>query len=626
MKFRFFSIFKMFDTMRKLVLNLLFWGLIIGAIAFYVVENRVPEIDDNTTLVVNPKGVLTELSSDSEYFSSYYMDDETTVSSLITSLEAAAEDPAISSVFLDLRGLLGGGMSQFQEIGLSLMKIREAGKTITAFSDYYTQGRYYLASYADKIILDPIGELFFTGIGDYGSYFGTGLEKFGIKANVFKAGDYKSAVEPFTASEMSQYAKEASADYLGDLWESYISDIAKARGINKKKIEDYVLNFADILALAKGNSAIAAKTNGFVDKLAIYEFAIAESINDNKLIMINTEEDTEEESIDNENSINIKDESHFEQVTINWKDYYKTISHREKASKGHIAVVVAEGTIADGDLPPGMIGSENYCKILNALRIDDEVKGVVLRIDSGGGGVVASEKIRRCLQGIRDEGKPVIISMGSVAASGAYWISTASDAIFCMPTTITGSIGVFSVLFDISEFLEKYPGVTVDGYGTSEFSTAYRPDIPMTENMKKVMQLSVDDIYNQFIKAVSLGRNLTIAETKRLAGGRVWSGTAALAGEKLADYDGGLIDAIAFAAEKSSLEEYSVVYYGATEDLISSLAKGISGKISKHSGVFRRLKQFVVGTETALGLPPVSGEMLKNGNYAVWPGGKVFIE
>ncbi|MDX9801737.1 MAG: signal peptide peptidase SppA, partial [Spirochaetia bacterium] len=376
------------------------------------------------------------------------------------------------------------------------------------------------------------------------NYYGKGMERFNIKVNVFKTGDYKSAVEPFTSEGMSRFAREASADYLGDLWGEYLSGIASERGITKKQLENYAADYAVFLARSSGSSSDAAKGAHLIDESAVYDDA-------QKLAG--------------------------EGLTISLEKYYKLVKNREIPGEKRIAVVTASGNITGGNLPRGMIGSDTYTSIFDRIREDDKISAVVLRIDSGGGGAGASEEIRRALQKVRESGKPVVVSMSSVAASGAYWISTASDAILCMPSTLTGSIGVFAVLPDFSEFLERYPGVTTDGYGTTPYSHLYRADMSMTDDMKKVLQLSVERDYSYFLSLVSASRGITVSEAKKAAAGRVWSGKDAEI-KKLVDGMGSLEDAISLAAQKCGCEgkDYSVKYYEPEDDWRVSLMKEFS--------------------------------------------------
>ena len=544
MKFSIVPFFKFFDVLRKVIINLLFWGLVIVLVVAYIRNSYVPRVSEGSVLVVNPTGYIIEYtqSGTSDVFSSRENQKDTTLREIIAVLNEAAADENISSVFLDLRGFSGSGLSKLQEIAIAIKNVRDSGKKIIAFSDNYSQAKYYLACYAENIVVDPFGGMIFRGIGAFQNYYGRGFDKFGITFNAFRSGEYKSAVEPYISDRMSAQARETTVGYLDDLWDEYLSAIIVERNISKRDIEKYISDYAVILENNKGNSANAAKANNIVDTIATYDEAVI-------LAGIG--------------------------ARVNWKDYYKAIKKKEKPAKERIAVVIASGPIVSESRRPGMIGASSYVTILESIKNDNKVAAVVFRIESGGGSVGASESIRRALQGVRDAGKPVIISMSSMAASGAYWISTASDFILCMPSTLTGSIGVFAMFPDISDFFERYPGITTDGYGTTKFSTFYRPDISLTEDMKKILTLSIENDYNTFLNFLSDSRDMQLSEARKVAGGRIWSGNAAVS-KNLADSLGTLEDAIALAAQESEVSVYSVDYYEPKEDFRSSISRGFA--------------------------------------------------
>jgi len=547
-KFSIIPFFKFFDILRKIILNLLFWGIVAIIAAVFVKNSYVPKVSEGSVLLLNPTGYIIEYtpSDTADILLESERRKDTTLREIIAVLNEAASDDNISSVFLDLRKLDGSGLSKLQEIAMAIKNVKDSGKKVIAFSDTYSQSKYYLACYAENIVIDPFGEMMFKGIGGFQNYYGKGLNKYGIKVNVFRAGEYKSAVEPFISDKMSAPAREASVGYLNDLWAQYLAAVTRERNITKRDIDRYISSYAVILEKNRGNSAKTAKSYNIIDTIAVYEEALALAGTGNK---------------------------------INWKDYYKTITKKEKPAPQRIAVVVASGPIVSGKQPPGTIGASSYVSILEGIRKDQKIAAVILRIDSGGGSVGASEAIRRSLQDVKKEGKLVIVSMSSIAASGAYWISTASDTILCMPSTLTGSIGVFGMLPDISEFLAKYPGITTDGYGTTKFSSFYRPDMSLSEDMKKILTLSVENDYSTFLSFVSSSRDIQLSETRKIAGGRIWSGNSAVE-IGLADDVGTLGNAIALAAQESGILDYSVDYYEPKEDLRTTISRGLKGMAS----------------------------------------------
>ena len=540
------SVFKFFDILRRIILNLIFWGIVL-AIGAVLIKNSIVSsvVPAESTLILSPTGFIVEHtpSNAADFISGSDTRKDTALREVIAVLNAAATDSNISSVFLDLRRFEGSSLSKLQEIAIAIKRVRDVGKPVIAFSDTYSQGRYYLASHAENIVVDPLGGMMFRGVGSFQNYYGQGLSKLGIKVDVFRAGEYKSAVEPYIYDRMSDAARRASAEYLEDLWDQYLAVIIEERHMTRADIDKYISNYAAILEKHKGDAAVAAKENNLVDIIAVYRDAIA---------LAGSEK------------------------YIDWKDYYKIIKRKEKPAGDKVAVVIASGTIVPGRQPPGTIGASTYAAILEEIKNDTRVVAVVLRIDSGGGGVGASETIRRGLQDIRDEGKPVIVSMSSMAASGAYWISTASDSIFSMPATLTGSIGVFGMFPDISEFLEKYPGITTDGYGTTKFSGFLRPDMGLTEDMKMVLTMNIENYYNMFLNFISSSRNIPLTEIGNIADGRVWSGNAAMS-RKLVDTIGTLEDAIDRAALQSGVADYSIHYYEPKENLRTVISRGLIG-------------------------------------------------
>ena len=323
MKSGIFSFFRIFDVLRKIIINLLFWGLIAAAVVFYVKNNYIPEIEDGTTLVIRPQGMVVDyFPSGAGSFLSDLSEDETFIPlrKILTVLDEAASDEKISSVFIDLRYFGGGGLSKLQEIASAVKKVKEAGKTVIAFSDKYTQGSYYIASHAGKVVIDPLGELMFTGLDSFTNYYGKGMEKFRIRVNVFKTGDYKSAVEPFTSEGMSRFSREASSKYLNALWGEYLSGIAKERNKTVKQLENYASGYASILSRHSSSSASAAKENGLVDEISVYNDA---------------------EKLAGEGP------------SIDWEKYYKLAENREVPGEKTIAVVTAWEILQKGITLPG---------------------------------------------------------------------------------------------------------------------------------------------------------------------------------------------------------------------------------------------------------------------------------
>jgi len=580
------GIFSFFNTIRVLVLNLVFWGIIFVFAAVLLKGEMVPDVVDDTVLVVDLGGYIVE-----QYTGGYQSEIESRIGErgedllrdIKEVIDAASVDDRIRSMFLDLSGFKGSGFSKLQEIGKSLEKFKESGKQIICFGEVLKNGSYYLASFADKIVLDPFGEVRIRGFSSYRSYYKKGIDKFSINVNVFRSGEFKSAVDPYLLEGMSGNDRTAISSLYSPIWKIYTDEVSSRRSIGKDKLLEYVNRYQEILEKVEGDNAEAAHSSNIVDKIGDYDFAknLLEEINE-----------------------------------TGWREYIKAARKERTVSDENIAVVVASGVIMDGDFSPGKIGSETFERIFKTIEEDESVKAVVFRIDSGGGSATASEKIRRSVLKLKETGKPVVVSMSSAAASGGYWIAAPSDTIISYPATITGSIGVFAVLPDFSAFLEKYPGITVDGYSSAESPESYRPDMPLEQDEKRIIQLGVDNTYSRFLEIVSEGRDIAREEVRKIAGGRVWSGIAA-AENKLVDRIGYFDDALDEAASLAGLNEYSIKYFEPEEDwrlmaarqlsvffsylklpdsvLIKSILSGLAGLPGVNSQVTFGLEQFEPG-------------------------------
>ena len=542
--------FRFLNNLRLFLINLLFWGIILAAVFLVFRGQIVPEVNNNTVLNISLNGYLVE-----QYSGGYKTElenlstgnREILLRDLKRAIDYASSDDRITSIFLDLSGLSASGLSKIQEIALSLENFRKSGKEILCFSQSYNNGSYYLASRADRIIMDPLGEVRLRGFSNYINYYKKGLDKFSIKMNVFKAGNYKSAVEPYLAESMSDYNREAISAFYGRIMNYTADETASARKMSRDDLFDYIKNYHLYLRETGGDGAEAALGNNFIDSVADFDSA-------SDLI-----EEVEE---------------------IGWRDYLKASEKDVPESENKIAVITASGIILDGDFEPGKIGSETFRKLLKSASEDPDIKAVVLRIDSRGGSASASEIIRREVVRLREKGKPVVVSMSSAAASGGYWISADSDMIISYPSTMTGSIGVFAVLPDFSDFLEKYPGITVDGYSVLDSPEQYRPDMKLDEREKEIIQLGVENTYRKFINIVAEGRGLEESDVEKIAGGRIWSGLDAVE-NGLVDKTGYFDDAIDEASKLAELGSYNVIYMDPEEDWRTQAVKELTLILNK---------------------------------------------
>ena len=464
---------------------------------------------------------------------------ETLVRDAIAAIDYAADDKRITHLIIDINNLGNAGLSKLQEIGYSIDKFREK-KPVIAIGDNFSQGQYYLAAHADEIIMHPFGGAEITGLSSYRNYFKDALSKLKIKVNVFRVGEYKSAVEPFMDNAMSPQVKKETRDLLDILWNQYSKKVEKLRSLELGTITKYASNLDVYLSEFNGDSGKLALDMKLVDHL----FTRPEA---NKYL---------------NKKIGVENDEFDKIDAMTYLENRRVLERASTNIRNKIGVIVASGTIMDGSQPEGTIGGDTLAKMFTDLKDDENIAAVVLRIDSGGGSAFASEIIRESIISFRETDVPIIISMSSVAASGGYWISADADKIFAMPATITGSIGVWGMIPTIDESLANL-GVYSDGVGTSDISGMYQIDRPMTERSKKLFQSGVESIYEKFIELVSNGRDLDQFSTQTIAQGKIWTGTQAI-NNGLVDQLGGLSQAIEEAANMAGLDDYQVKYFRKT--------------------------------------------------------------
>jgi protease-4 len=531
------------DAARRVFVNLVFVALVI-VLLIVLFSDDSPEIADGTALVIAPKGQLVEQLTGQSIRRA--IDEargtappETLLKDVIDAIEAGKDDDRVQALVLNLSAFGGGRMTKLQDVRDAIVDFKTSGKKVVAVSDFYEQDAYYLAANADEILVNKMGGVVLYGFGRYKMYYKEGIDRLGLDVHVFRVGEYKSAVEPYLRNDMSPQAKEANLEWLGDLWRIYLEDIAAARGMAIEQLEEYANEFPRLIEEANGDTAKAALDFGLVDQ-ALTRIEVREHL----IELVGEDEDT--------NSYN----------RIAFSEYLEAMDEDRfgrKAKGDRVGVVVARGTILDGSHPAGTIGGDSTAALIRQARNDDDVKAIVLRVDSGGGSAFASEIIRRECEKARADGKPVIASMGSVAASGGFWISTSSDQIWAYPSTITGSIGIFGMFPTYQRPLAKHLGVRVDGVSTAPLA-GIRPDRELPEEVGQVIQSMIDQGYREFLERVAESRGMTTEEVDKIARGRVWSGEDAYE-LGLVDNLGDLDDAIAAAAELAELgEEYEVSY------------------------------------------------------------------
>ncbi|MDH3826806.1 MAG: signal peptide peptidase SppA [Desulfobacterales bacterium] len=530
---RFLSFFwNSVSLLRRIVGNLLFLLLIIFFIAIVFFDSG-EEVPDGAALILSPEGNIVEQQTEI-----MLAREQTLLKDVIDVIDFAKDDERIEVLVLDLKKMEKAGISKLQSIGSALERFGSSGKQIFAFGDYFNQQQYYLAAHADRLYLNPMGAIMLQGFGLYRKYYKTALEKLQVQFHVFKVGTYKSALEPFLRDSMSDYAKEANLAWLTVLWDFYKVDVASRRGFRPQDLDDLINNLPGHLAQADGDAALMALNLGLVDELK-------------------TRDEVRQELI--ERLGQDKDGLTFKQVAFD--EYLSRI--RPALMKSHpardkVGIIVASGIIMDGEQPSGRIGGDTMADLLVQAREDENVKAVVVRVDSGGGSATASEVISREIELTRQAGKPVFVSMGSIAASGGYWIAAPADQIWATPTTITGSIGIFGA-FPTFEKSLKSLGITSDGVGTTRLSDAFDPSRPLNDLVAQSMNLVIEQGYRRFVQRVAEGRNMKPEAVEKIAQGRVWAGiTAKDLG--LVDKIGSLQDAVDAIAETADLTDYEISY------------------------------------------------------------------
>ncbi|MGI9249589.1 MAG: signal peptide peptidase SppA [Pseudohongiellaceae bacterium] len=532
---------------RSLVLNALFILLLLTIIIVLVGNEPLEPIRADSTLILDPKGRIVEqreLTDPVTLLLSGNAPDElgqVVLQDLLDVIHTAAEDDNIKAMLLQPGSLAAASFSHLREVGTALQRFRATGKPIYARAGSYTQGQYYLASHADQIMLNPFGVVGIEGLSTWQLYFSEALDKLGVNAHIFRVGEYKAAVEPYERNDMSEQARANNIRLLGGLWEAYVQDISKQRALEPAHINELLNNFDVHLAASDGDTAAFALANGLVDRVE----PAAESTTWLKQTLDGTYAQDEDLR------------------SVSYQRYLTSLppmspglppSTEPSEAANEIGIIIASGEIAQGEGQPGVIGSKSLIELIREAKDDANLQALVLRVDSPGGSAYASEQIRNELVAFRNTGRPLIVSMGPVAASGGYWIATPANQIWASPVTITGSIGIFSILPTFEETFAKL-GLNSDGVGTTALAGAGALGQELSPMVQRVVQSSTEFGYRRFLTLVAEAREMTEAEVDTIAQGQVWSGEEAL-NIGLIDGLGELTDAVAVAAELAGIEEY----------------------------------------------------------------------
>jgi protease-4 len=527
------------DATRRTILNVLFLAFLIFVL-WAIFGGGVKPLGPKTALVLDLKGVLVEQSSGSvrdalmANVSGGEVKKTVQLRDVLTALDAAATDSSIGSVVLLLEDMDGAGMAMLNEIGQAVDRVKATGKPVIAWGDSYDQRQYLVASHASEVYLHPMGVVNIKGFGRHRNYYRDALDKIGVTVNLMKVGTYKSFAEPYIGNGPSEAASEAESYLYNALWGAYTAAVEKNRKLPAGAVMGMINDLPKLMEAAGGDTAKLAQSAKLVDGLKTRDELRA-------MMIKRGAPDLEGKT--------------FRQVGF---DEYVS-RHRPKLFGDAVGVVVASGDITDGVAGPGAIGGLSTSNLIRRAREDDQIKAIVLRVDSPGGSAFGSELIRRELELTRAAGKPVVVSMGNVAASGGYWISMAADEVIADPSTITGSIGVFAILPTAEKVVDKL-GIHTAGTTTTWLADAYNPLRPLDPRFGQLVQSSINHIYSEFTTKAALARKTTPEKIDAVGQGRVWTGEQAKE-RGLVDRLGSYRDALASAAARAKLPEgYRVAY------------------------------------------------------------------
>ena len=552
---------RLLNFVREMVLNLIFIFLVLVVVGIWmqVSGSDSKETASRGALLLDISGVIVDKPDSSQRFSKLSRQllgassdrlQENSLFDIVNTIRQAKDDRNITGIVMDLKNFAGGDQPSMQYIGKALKEFRDSGKPVYAIGENYSQGQYYLASFANKIWLSPQGVVDLHGFATNGLYYKSLLDKLKVSTHVFRVGTYKSAVEPFIRDDMSPAAREADSRWIGELWQNYLNTVAANRQITAQQVFPGAQGVLDGLTKTGGDTAKYALDNKLVDALA----SSAEI----------------EKALTKEFGWSKADKNY---RAISYYDY----ALKTPADTGDsIGVVFANGAIMDGEETQGNVGGDTTAAQIRDARLDPKVKAIVLRVNSPGGSVTASEVIRSELAAARAAGKPVVVSMGGMAASGGYWISTPANYIVANPSTLTGSIGIFGVITTVENSLDSI-GVHTDGVSTSPLA-----DVSITKALppeaQQMMQLSIENGYKRFITLVADSRNSTPEQIDKIAQGHVWTGQDAKANglvDSLGDFD----DAVAKAAELAKMKQWHLEYYVDEPTFFDKVMDNMSGSV-----------------------------------------------
>ena len=525
------------------IMILIFVGIIASS-----TSKDTPEVKENSLLLAKFNAPIVDRADDNPFTKlmsgNPYGNDPMGLDQILKDLDKAEKDENIKGILLNLRGV-SARMATLSEVRDALLDFKKSGKFIYAYADSYTQKSYYLASVADSIFMTPEGGFLFLGMSAEVMFYKKALEKVGVELQVIRHGSYKGAVEPFLRQDLSDENREQIESYMGAIWDKYMSDVSVSRNIPVEKLHTFV----DELAAIDNKKLMET---GLIDGLIYYDEMLS-------LMKV---------------KLGVEEEDDLEAITLK---KYKDVQTKEKKkySRDKIAVIYAMGSVVDGEAGEGSIGSARIARAIRKARRDESVKAIVFRINSGGGSALASDVIHQEVK-LAAEVKPLVASMGDVAASGGYYIAAPADTILASPNTITGSIGVFGLFPNIQVLLNDKIGISTDMVKTNAHSDVMSINNPLDPAERAYIQKMVDDTYNTFVNVVAEGRDKSYEEIDAIGGGRVWAGTNALE-LGLIDMYGGLEKSIEVAAEMAGLENYRVQSLPKLDDRMTAIMKQLTG-------------------------------------------------
>lgn len=558
------------NLVRLVILNVVFFGLL--AVLAIVIGHHPAPLATDTVLVLQPDGQLVEQYSASPLTRtlgalSGQSTGQVRVRDLVAAIDHAAHDSDIHHILLMPGDIHAGGFAAVREVGAALDRFRSSGKKVTVWASHMDQYQYLLAAHANRVLIDPMGSVMITGLSSYRLFYKDLLDKLGATVHLFRVGQFKSAAEPYVLDHASAAAKKADRYWLGGLWNEWIDTVVDLRKLDATDFAKALDRWPAELKAAQGDSAKLAQHLHLVDGLATRHQLVA--------------------MLRGEGVASGRGGHGLRQIGM--RQYLTRVNATPTRGKNaDVAIVVAEGDIVDGTQPPGRIGGRSTAKLIREARRDDSVQALVLRVDSPGGAVYAAEQIRRQVALTRKAGKPVVVSMGDVAASGGYWISMNANVIYAEPDTITGSIGIFGMLYDIPGTLDKI-GVHSDGVGVGPLAGAFDVTRPLDPKVAAMVQSSIDKGYHDFVGRVASARGKSYAAIDTIAQGRVWTGRQAHE-RGLVDKLGGLREAVVEAGKLAHLDKhYSVGYLQPKTSTVGRFMQGFSrsavGRVMRENGI-----------------------------------------